>query len=48
MRYTALLATDFFLVFLLGLLFDSGDGGDMFLRNISHLSMEYTTLYPGR
>jgi hypothetical protein len=32
--------------FLLGLFFDPEDGGDMLLRNIGRLSMEYTTLYP--
>jgi hypothetical protein len=31
--------------FLLGLLFNLGDGGDKFLRNVSRLSMVYTALY---
>jgi hypothetical protein len=32
--------------FLLGSLFYSEDGGDMFLQNVSWLSMDYTALYP--
>jgi hypothetical protein len=32
--------------FLLGLFFDSDDEGDMFLRNISIPSTDYTALYP--
>jgi hypothetical protein len=34
--------------FLLGLLFDPEDVGAIFLRNVSRLSMDYTTLYPRR
>jgi hypothetical protein len=33
---------------LLGSLFNPQDGGDMFLRNVSRLSTNYTTLYPRR
>jgi hypothetical protein len=33
--------------FLLGLFFDPEDGGDMFLRNVGRLAMDYTTLCPG-
>jgi hypothetical protein len=43
-----LLATCFHAGFLIGLFFDPGDGGDMFLRNIGWLSTDYTTLYPRR
>jgi hypothetical protein len=32
--------------FLLGLLFNHEDGGDMFLRNIGWLSTDYAALYP--
>jgi hypothetical protein len=32
--------------FLLGLLYHPGDGGDMFLRNVGWLSLDYTSLYP--
>jgi hypothetical protein len=32
-------------VFLLGLLFNTEDGGDMFLRNVGWLSMDYTAFY---
>jgi hypothetical protein len=34
--------------FLLGLLFNLEDGGDMFLGNVGLLSTEYKTLYPRR
>jgi hypothetical protein len=34
--------------FLLDLFFDHEDGGDMFLRNVGWLSMDYTALYPRR
>jgi hypothetical protein len=34
--------------FLLGLLFDLEDGGDMFLRNVGSFSTDYTALYPKR
>jgi hypothetical protein len=34
--------------FLLSLLLDSEDGGDMFLRNIGWLSRDYIVLYPRR
>jgi hypothetical protein len=34
--------------FLLGWLFDPEDGGDMFLRNVSWLSTDYTALYLSR
>jgi hypothetical protein len=34
MIFRALLATWFHAGFLLGLFFDPGDGGDMFLRNV--------------
>jgi hypothetical protein len=34
--------------FLLGLLFSPEDGGDIFLKNISQLSTDYTALYPRR
>jgi hypothetical protein len=34
--------------FLLGLFFDPKDGGNMFLRNVGRLSMDYTALYPRR
>jgi hypothetical protein len=34
--------------FLLSLLFDFEDGGDMFLRNVGTISTEYTALYPRR
>jgi hypothetical protein len=33
---------------LVGLFFDRENGGDMFLRNIGWLSMDYTVLYPRR
>jgi hypothetical protein len=33
---------------LLGLFFDSEDGGDMFLRNVGWHSTDYTALYPKR
>jgi hypothetical protein len=32
--------------FLLGLFFDTEDEGDMFLRNVGLLSVDYTALYP--
>jgi hypothetical protein len=32
----------------LDLFFDSGDGGDIILRNVDRLSTEYTALYPRR
>jgi hypothetical protein len=32
--------------FLLGLLFNPEDGGDMFLQNICWITMDYTALYP--
>jgi hypothetical protein len=44
----ALLATFFRSGFLLGLFFDHEDGGNMFLRNVGSLSMDYTTLYSTR
>jgi hypothetical protein len=33
---------------LFGLLFDSEDGSDMFLRNVGCLSMDYIEIYPIR
>jgi hypothetical protein len=44
----SLLATCFYTGFLLGLFFDSENGGDMFLRNIGWLSAGYMALYPRR
>jgi hypothetical protein len=41
-------ATCFHANFLLGLFFDPEDGGDMFLRNVGWLSMDYTALYSRR
>jgi hypothetical protein len=41
-------ATYFHAGFLLGLFFDPEHGGDMFLRNVGCLSMDYTKLYPRR
>jgi hypothetical protein len=32
--------------FLLGLVINPEDGGDMFLRNVGSLSKDYTVLYP--
>jgi hypothetical protein len=32
--------------FLLGLYFDSEEGGDMLFRNVSRFSTDYTALYP--
>jgi hypothetical protein len=32
--------------FLRGLFFDLEDGGDMSLRNVGQLSLDYTALYP--
>jgi hypothetical protein len=32
--------------FMLGVLFDPEDGGDIFLRNVGRLSTDYTALYP--
>jgi hypothetical protein len=32
--------------FLLGILFDPDDGGDIFLQNVGRLSTDYMTLYP--
>jgi hypothetical protein len=43
-----LLATYFHPGFFLGLLFDHEDGGNIFLQNISSLSVHYMTLYPRR
>jgi hypothetical protein len=34
--------------FLLGLIFDSENGGVIFLRNVGWLSTDYIALYPGR
>jgi hypothetical protein len=34
--------------FLLGLFFDLEDGGDMSIRNVGWLSVEYMALYPRR
>jgi hypothetical protein len=45
---SALLSTCFHAGFLLGLFFDSEDGGDIFLRNVGWLSADYTALYPRR
>jgi hypothetical protein len=45
---TALFATLFHAGFSLGLFFDSEDGSDMFLRNVSWISTDYTALYPRR
>jgi hypothetical protein len=36
------------LVYCFALIFDLVDGGDVFLRNFSRLSTEYTALYPRR
>jgi hypothetical protein len=47
MKQTAgrsLLATSFSL----GFFFDSEDGGNIFLRNVSSLSTDYTALYSGK
>jgi hypothetical protein len=41
-----LLATCFQAGFLLALFFGPEGGGDMFLRNVGWLSMDYTALYP--
>jgi hypothetical protein len=45
---STLLATCFQAGFLLGLFFDPEDGDDMFLRNVSWPSTDYTALYPRR
>jgi hypothetical protein len=42
------MATCFHTGFLLGLFFNHEDGGDIFLQNISWLSIDYTALYPRR
>jgi hypothetical protein len=34
--------------FFFGILFDTEDGGDMFLRNVGSLSTDFTALYPRR
>jgi hypothetical protein len=34
--------------FLLGLIFDTEGGGEMFLRNVGSLSTDYAPLYPRR
>jgi hypothetical protein len=44
----SLLATCFHTGFLLDLLFDREDGGDMFLRNVGLIPTDYTALYPRR
>jgi hypothetical protein len=44
----AFLATYFEAGFLLGLFFESEDGGDMFLRNFCRFTTDYATLYPRR
>jgi hypothetical protein len=44
-RFGALFDTWFHIGFLLGLFFDPEDGGDMFLRNVGLLQMEYTMSY---
>jgi hypothetical protein len=36
------------LVMLFGLFFYTEDGGDIFLRNVSRISRDYTALYPRR
>jgi hypothetical protein len=41
-----MLATCFHAGFLLGLVFDPEDGGDMLMRNVGCLSTDYTALYP--
>jgi hypothetical protein len=46
--YQAVLATCFRAGSLLGLFLNPEDGGDMFLRNVSRLSTDYTALYPRR
>jgi hypothetical protein len=45
-QHKSLFATYFHAGFLLGLFFDPEDGGEMFLRNVSLLSKDYTALYP--
>jgi hypothetical protein len=47
-KQVALLAICFHAAFLLCLYFDLENGGDMFLRNVSWLSTDYTALYPRR
>jgi hypothetical protein len=45
-RFVALLTTQFHAGFLLGLFFYPEDEGEIFLRNVSLLSMDYTASYP--
>jgi hypothetical protein len=47
-RSYLLTACLFRLVLLTVLLFNSEDGGDMFLRNFGSLPVDYMTLYPTR
>jgi hypothetical protein len=44
----ALLTTSYHAGFLLGLIFETEDRGDIFLRNVGWLSTDYTALYPRR
>jgi hypothetical protein len=44
----SLLRTCFHASFLLGIFFDPEDEGDMFLRNVGMLSVEYSSLYSRR
>jgi hypothetical protein len=46
--FVKMLATCFHDDFLLGLLFNSEDGSNMFLQNVLQLSTDCTTVYPRR